>query len=52
MASIELYPHDWKEARRWRALELSQQGWPPTQIAEVLGVSRPAVSQWLEVVRE
>lgn len=45
-------PQDWKEARRWRALELSQQGWPQYQIAEALGVSRPAVSQWLAVVRE
>ena len=51
MASIEPYPHDWKEARRWRALELSQQGWPQCQIAGALGVSRPAVSQWLAAVR-
>ncbi len=52
MASTEPYRHDWKEARRWRALELSQQGWPQYQIAEALGVSRPAVSQWLALVRE
>ncbi len=52
MASIEPCPHDWKEARRWRALELSQHGWSPSQIAEALGVSRPAVSQWFAAVRE
>jgi len=52
MATISAYPHDWKEARRQRALELSQQGWPQCQIAEALGVSRPAVSQWLAAVRE
>lgn len=38
---------DWKEIRRKRALELQQQGWKQCQIAEALGVSRAAVSQWL-----
>jgi transposase len=38
---------DWKEIRRKRALELKQQGWKQCQIAEALGVSRAAVSQWL-----
>ena len=52
MAMMNPYPHDWKEARRWRALELSQQGWPQCRIAEALGVSRPAVNQWLVAVRE
>ena len=51
MATILPYPHDWKEARRQRAFELSQQGWPQCDIAEALGVSRPAVSQWFAGVR-
>jgi transposase len=40
-------PHDWREWRRLRAWELSQQDWLPCDIAEALGVSRAAVSQWL-----
>jgi transposase len=40
-------PHDWREWRRMRAWELSQQGWPQGKIAEALGVGRPAVCQWL-----
>ncbi len=35
-----------------RALELHQQGWHDGQIAEALGVSRSAVSQWLAEARE
>lgn len=42
---------DWREARRFRALELSQKGWGPTQIADALGVSKSAVSQWLTRAR-
>jgi predicted transcriptional regulator len=38
-------PHDWKEGRRLRAWELSQQGWKQREIAEALGVSKAAVSQ-------
>src|SRR5260370_41628531 len=45
------YPafHDWKEWRRMRALTLRQQGWNQRAIAGALGVSEPAVSQWLAV---
>jgi transposase len=43
---------DWREARRLQAWELYQQGWKQIRIAEVLGVSRGAVSQWLRQVRE
>ncbi len=39
---------DWKEGRRRRAWELSQQGWKQKDIAEALGVSKGAVSQWLK----
>ena len=45
-------PHNWKEARRLQAWHLRQQGWPPHQIAEALGVSAAAVSQWLKRARQ
>jgi len=44
--------HDWREWRRMRAWELEQQGWAPCDIAEALGVSRAAVSQWLSASAE
>jgi transposase len=43
---------DWREARRFRAWELHQQGWQQKKIAEALGVTRGAVSQWIKAVRE
>lgn len=42
---------DWKEGRRRRAWELSQQGWKQKDIAVALGVSKGAVSQWLKRAR-
>ena len=50
MAS-ESSPANWKEARRFRALELSQQGWKQKDIAAALGVQPSAVSQWLKAAR-
>ena len=44
-------PHDWKEGRRLRALDLVAQGWKPARVAEALGVTRGAVSQWLARAR-
>ncbi len=44
-------PTDWREARRLRAWELSQKGWKQKDIAEALGVSAGAVSQWLKHAR-
>lgn len=41
-------PKDWREARRLRAWELQQKGWKQKDIAEALGVSAGAVSQWLK----
>jgi transposase len=38
---------NWREGRRLRAWELFQEGWPQQRIAEALGVSKGAVSQWL-----
>jgi transposase len=42
---------DWKEGRRMRAYELQQQGWKQQRIAEALGVSKMAVSQWMQAAR-
>ena len=54
-AQLETIPktfQDWREARRFRAWELHQEGWAQVRIAEALGVSEGAVSQWLKAVRE
>lgn len=42
----------WQEGRRLRALELHEQGWLSARIAEALGVTRGAVSQWLKRARD
>ena len=43
---------DWREGRRFRAWELHQQGWKQKDIANALGVSPGAVSQWLKRGRD
>lgn len=45
-------PRDWREGRRLRAWELAEAGWSGRRIAEALGVTRGAVSQWLRRGRE
>jgi len=45
-------PQNWREGRRRRAWELSQKGWKQKDIAEALGVTAGAVSQWLKAARE
>ena len=45
---INKQPEDWREARRLRAWALKKQGWKPVRIAEALGVTRGAVSQWFK----
>src|SRR5260370_34755259 len=45
-------PHDWREWRRLRAWYLFQHGWTEREIAEALGASKGAVSQWLTIARE
>ncbi len=42
----------WKEERRKRAWALHQAGWKQKDIAEALGVTRGAVSQWIKRGRE
>jgi transposase len=44
-------PTNWKEARRLQAWQLKQRGWSQRQIAEALGVSAGAVSQWMARAR-
>src|ERR1051326_5774514 len=43
---------DWKEQRRWCALELKRDGWTHAEVAEALGVTKGAVSQWMKLVAE
>lgn len=42
----------WKEERRKRAWVLYQAGWPQKQIAEAMGVTKGAVSQWIKAGKE
>src|SRR6266566_1528296 len=42
------HPISWREGRRRRAWELHQMGWTQQHIAQALGVSQGAVSQWLK----
>jgi transposase len=44
--------NNWKEARRLQAWRLKQKGWSQRQIAEALGVSEGAVSQWITRARD
>jgi transposase len=43
---------DWRETRRFQAVELKAKGWKQAKIAEELGVTPGAVSQWLKRARE
>jgi len=45
-------PHDWREWRRFRALYLFERGWKERDVAEALGASKGAVSQWLSAARD
>jgi transposase len=40
-------PTDWREGRRLRAWALHEQGWKQRAIADALGVTQGAVSQWI-----
>jgi transposase len=39
---------DWIEGRRLRAWDLVEQGWSQTKVAQALGVTEGAVSQWIK----
>jgi transposase len=45
-------PQSWREGRRLRAVALHEQGWCGQAIAEALGVTGGAVSQWLTRARD
>lgn len=45
-------PEEWREARRLRAWELKEKGWKQEAIAEALGVTKGAVSQWISKARQ
>lgn len=45
-------PRDWREWRRLRAWHLFQHGWTEREIAEALGASKGAVSQWVTSARQ
>jgi transposase len=45
------HPHDWREWRRIRALDLARQGWKQRDIAVALDASKGAVSRWLAAAR-
>lgn len=50
--SVSATAADWREGRRLRAWELREQGWSQSEIAEALGVTPGAVSQWMRRARE
>jgi transposase len=52
MTTGQQTPSDWREGRRLRAWELKQQHWSQQAIADALGVTAGAVSQWMRRARE
>ena len=52
MTAAQHEPSDWREGRRLRAWELKQQNWSQQAIADALGVTPGAVSQWMRRARE
>src|SRR3954470_6035136 len=52
MERQERQPADWREGRRLRAWALKTKGWSQQAIAEALGVTAGAVSQWMRRGRE
>ena len=51
MSKDKLPTTDWRELRRFRALELKRTGWRQESIATSIGVTKGAVSQWMTMAR-
>lgn len=47
MSKIIPSPTNYREGRRLRAWQLYENGWKQKDVAEALGVSEGAVSQWI-----
>ena len=52
MQAVKFTPQDQREALRLRAWQLKQAGWKQKDIADSLGVSQTAVSNWIRRVRQ
>jgi transposase len=52
MEDLGFAPGDWREWRRFRALQLKERGWYQRDIAAALDVSEDAVSRWLRRARD
>jgi len=52
MEALDFTPQDWREWRRFRALQLKRDGWSQRDIAEALGASEVAVSHWMARARD
>lgn len=52
MSRKKAQSRNWKEQRRFHALELWRAGWKQEDIATGLNVDKSAVSQWLKTARE
>jgi transposase len=50
--TLSTQARDWREGRRLRAFELKERGWKQTHIADALGVTEGAVSQWMKRAKE
>ena len=42
---------DWQELRRRQGIQLLRKGWTQVEVADALGVTQGAVSQWAQVVK-
>lgn len=52
MSKSKTQSTNWKERRRFHALELKRQGWKQVDIATALDVSKGAVSQWVTMAKK
>jgi transposase len=51
MSKDKLPTTDWRERRRFQALDLKRNSWRQESIATSIGVTKGAVSQWMRVAR-